>query len=205
MDHGGIKSLLERVPEHFQQLSIDWERIRKLSPEAGCKVLARYWVVERTCSWIDQNRRLREDCEKLTESSEAFIYLAMSRLSCRRRASGGRGRSWSGALALSLLLLETPSDLSTISKATGIEASPSSKLASVKVLRKVSKLPQSLAQRLVDLEGTTCSFAPLEVCVDIVAITFPNPSKLLAQRCRLAESRHPFHAVRQRSRISHRN
>lgn len=96
MDHGGIKSLLERVPEHFQQLSIDWERIRKLSPEAGCKVLARYWVVERTCSWIDQNRRLREDCEKLTESSEAFIYLAMSRLSCRRRASGGRGRSWSG-------------------------------------------------------------------------------------------------------------
>ncbi len=32
---------------------IDWERIRKLLPEPGFKVLPRRWVVERTFSWID--------------------------------------------------------------------------------------------------------------------------------------------------------
>jgi putative transposase len=43
--------------------------------------------VERTFSWIDQNRRMsKEDYERLTESSEAFIYVAMSRLMARRLA-----------------------------------------------------------------------------------------------------------------------
>jgi hypothetical protein len=32
---------------------IDWERLRKLLPEPGFKVLARRWVVERMFSWID--------------------------------------------------------------------------------------------------------------------------------------------------------
>ena len=53
---------------------IDWERIRKLLPEPGFKVLPRRrWVVERTFSWIDQNRRMsKEDYERLPKSSEAF-------------------------------------------------------------------------------------------------------------------------------------
>jgi putative transposase len=42
--------------------------------------------VERTFSWLDQNRRLSKDYEKLTASSEAFVYLAMSRLMVRRLA-----------------------------------------------------------------------------------------------------------------------
>ena len=65
---------------------IDWERIRKLLPEPGFKVLPRRWVVERTFSWIDQNRRMSKDYERLPESSEAFIYLAMTRLMVRRLA-----------------------------------------------------------------------------------------------------------------------
>jgi putative transposase len=65
---------------------IDWERIRKLLPEPGFKVLPRRWVVERTFSWIDQNRRLSKDYERLPETSEAFIYLAMTRLMVRRLA-----------------------------------------------------------------------------------------------------------------------
>ena len=44
------------------------------------------WVVERTFSWTDQNRRMSKDYERLTESSEAFIYVAMSRLMARRLA-----------------------------------------------------------------------------------------------------------------------
>jgi putative transposase len=64
---------------------IDWERIRRLLPEPGFKVLPRRWV-ERTFSWIDQNRRMSKDYERLPETSEAFIYLAMTRLMVRRLA-----------------------------------------------------------------------------------------------------------------------
>jgi putative transposase len=43
--------------------------------------------VERTfSSWIDQNRRMSKDYERLPESSEAFIYVAMTRLMVRRLA-----------------------------------------------------------------------------------------------------------------------
>jgi putative transposase len=43
-------------------------------------------VVERTFSWIDHNRRMSKDYERLPETSEAFIYVAMSRLMARRLA-----------------------------------------------------------------------------------------------------------------------
>jgi putative transposase len=42
--------------------------------------------IERTFSWIDQNRRMSKDYERLPESGEAFIYVAMSRLMARRLA-----------------------------------------------------------------------------------------------------------------------
>ena len=61
----------------------DWQ---KLMPPGGFVVLPRRWVVERTFSWIDQNRRMSKDYERLPESSEAFIYVAMSRLMARRLA-----------------------------------------------------------------------------------------------------------------------
>ena len=63
-------------------VALDWQ---KLMPQ-GFVVLPRRWVVERTFSWIDQNRRMSKDYERLPESSEAFIYLAMSRLMARRLA-----------------------------------------------------------------------------------------------------------------------
>jgi putative transposase len=62
---------------------VDWE---KLMPPNGFQVLPRRWVVERTFSWTDQNRRMSKDYERLTETSEAFIYVAMSRLMARRLA-----------------------------------------------------------------------------------------------------------------------
>ena len=37
-------------------------------------------------SWIDQNRRLSKEYEKLTATSEAFVYVAMTRLMARRLA-----------------------------------------------------------------------------------------------------------------------
>jgi putative transposase len=49
--------------------------------------LPRRWVVERTFSWLSQNRRMSKDYERLPESSEALVYVAMSRLMVRRLAN----------------------------------------------------------------------------------------------------------------------
>src|SRR5215216_3897268 len=64
-------------------VKVDWE---KFMPPRGFQVLPRRWVVERTIAWIDQNRRMSKDYERLPESGEAFIYVAMSRLMLRRLA-----------------------------------------------------------------------------------------------------------------------
>jgi putative transposase len=64
-------------------VKVDWQ---KLMPPKGFQVLPRRWVVERTFSWIDQNRRMSKDYERLPETGEAFIYVAMSRLMVRRLA-----------------------------------------------------------------------------------------------------------------------
>jgi putative transposase len=63
--------------------SVDWQ---KLLPPRGFVVLPRRWVVERTIAWIDHNRRMSKDYERLAATSEAFIYVAMSRLMLRRLA-----------------------------------------------------------------------------------------------------------------------
>jgi putative transposase len=55
-------------------------------PMPAFTVLPRRWVVERTIAWIGRDRRLSKDYEYLPESSEAMIYLAMSRLMVRRLA-----------------------------------------------------------------------------------------------------------------------
>lgn len=52
--------------------------------QKGFKVLPRRWVVERTFGWLNQYRRLSKDYEVLPSSSEAFVYIAMTRLMLRR-------------------------------------------------------------------------------------------------------------------------
>jgi putative transposase len=47
-------------------------------------VVPRRWVVERTFAWLGRFRRLSKDYEHLTTTSEAVIYLAMTRLLVRR-------------------------------------------------------------------------------------------------------------------------
>jgi putative transposase len=62
---------------------VDWQ---KLMPPRGYVALPRRWVVERTFSWLSQNRRMSKDYERLCASAEAFIYAAMIRLMVRRLA-----------------------------------------------------------------------------------------------------------------------
>ena len=62
---------------------IDWQ---KLLPRRGFEVLPRRWVVERTFSWLSQNRRMSKDYERLCVTGEMFVYIAMIRLMVRRLA-----------------------------------------------------------------------------------------------------------------------
>jgi putative transposase len=62
---------------------VDWQ---KLLPLKGFVVLPPRWVVERTLSWIEQQRRMSKDYERLCASGEAWVYAAMSRLMTRRLA-----------------------------------------------------------------------------------------------------------------------
>ena len=64
-------------------VALDWQ---EFMPRRGFVVLPRRWVGGRTFAWIEQNRRMSKDYERLPESSEALIYVAMSRLMARRLA-----------------------------------------------------------------------------------------------------------------------
>jgi putative transposase len=54
------------------------------SPEKGFKLLAKRWVVERTFAWLGRYRRLSKDYEKLPETSETMIRMAMIHIMVRR-------------------------------------------------------------------------------------------------------------------------
>jgi putative transposase len=76
---GWTLEIVER-PRRWGGYPID----RELPPMPAFTVLPRRWVVERTMAWIGRYRRLSKDYEALPESSDAMIYLAMSRLMLRR-------------------------------------------------------------------------------------------------------------------------
>jgi transposase len=61
--------------------------ILRCAGQKGFVLLPRRWVVERTFAWLTQCRRLSLDYERLSESSEAMIYIAMTRLMVRRLAA----------------------------------------------------------------------------------------------------------------------
>ena len=97
-DRDGAKIVLEQIKDSFPRLKliwadagysghlIDWvssvsgwilEIVKRSDDIKGFQILPRRWVVERTFGWLGRYRRLSKDYEGLTESSQAFIYVAM--------------------------------------------------------------------------------------------------------------------------------
>jgi putative transposase len=103
-DRDGARHLLSKLPGSCKKLRRIWVdggyRGQLLNWVAACfrfclqpvlrtreqafVILPRRWVVERTFAWFGYNRRLSRDYERLEQTSETMIYLAMTRLMLRR-------------------------------------------------------------------------------------------------------------------------
>jgi transposase len=59
-------------------VAIDRERFSP--PEGPRPFLPKRWIVERTFSWLGQNRRMSKDYERLPETGEAFVFHADARM-----------------------------------------------------------------------------------------------------------------------------
>jgi putative transposase len=80
------QEVMMRWVREFNKEGMSIDPHKFMSEQGTRPFLPKRWVVERTFSWLGQNRRLSKDYERLPESSEAFIYAAMSRLMARRLA-----------------------------------------------------------------------------------------------------------------------
>jgi len=79
----GDKHLRAWVAEQF---GWDLEVVERDAGIKGFQVLPKRWVVERTFAWLGRNRRLSKDYDLLPETSETWIYIAMTNLMVRRLA-----------------------------------------------------------------------------------------------------------------------
>jgi putative transposase len=80
---GALKDWVRGLARHRP---IDLQIVKRSDDVKGFKVLRKRWIVERTFGWFTQSRRLNKDYETSTESAEAFIYIAMTRIMIRRIA-----------------------------------------------------------------------------------------------------------------------
>src|SRR5215213_9192841 len=61
---------------------------RRSADTEGFIILPHRWIVERTLGWLIRNRRLSKDYERLVQTSESFIEVAMIRLMLKRLLKG---------------------------------------------------------------------------------------------------------------------
>jgi len=81
---GGYRG--EFVDWVMEELHAEMEIVLNLAGQKGFQVIPKRWVIERTNAWITRNRRMARDYERLTETSESFIYILMIRMGLRRLA-----------------------------------------------------------------------------------------------------------------------
>ena len=109
-DRDGARTLLSVLDTQLRRLRVIWadgayagslpmwvrglrkwgkvrlEIVRKANGQRGFAVLPWRWIVERTFAWLGRYRRLKSDYERLPETTEAIIHIAMIRLMLRRLA-----------------------------------------------------------------------------------------------------------------------
>jgi transposase len=61
---------------------------RSKADTEGFTILSHRWIVERTLGWLARNRRLSKDYERLVQTSENLIEVAMIRLMLKRLSKG---------------------------------------------------------------------------------------------------------------------
>ena len=104
-DRDGAKLVLVKLLGRFPRLRLIWadagyagrlvdwvwdtggwllEVVRRNPDSHRFEVLPRRWVVERTLGWLSRCRRLSKDYEERTESSEAWVHIAMIHLMLKR-------------------------------------------------------------------------------------------------------------------------
>ncbi len=62
------------------------EIVERSADTEGFAILPHRWIVERTFGWLMRNRRLSKDYERMVQSSEGFMEVAMIRLILKRLA-----------------------------------------------------------------------------------------------------------------------
>lgn len=104
-DRDGAKMLFLEIKEQMPRLRLIWadggyrgkliiwvavqclwvlEIVKRRDSVKMFVPLPKRWIVERTFSWLNRNRRLSKDYERKIESSEAFLYFSMSILMLKR-------------------------------------------------------------------------------------------------------------------------
>ena len=93
---GGYANVVDSsiIPWAAQELQIDLEVVKRSDDIKGFAVIPWRWVVERTNAWVSAHRRCARDYERLTETSETMIDLAMIDVMANRLAGGTRWRNW---------------------------------------------------------------------------------------------------------------
>ena len=107
-ERDGAKIMFSEIKEQMPRLQLIWadggyrgklilwvaaqclwilEIVKRNDREKVFKVLPKRWIVERTFSWLNRNRRLSKDYERKIQSSEAWLYLSMSILMLKRLKS----------------------------------------------------------------------------------------------------------------------
>jgi transposase len=84
LDGGYKESLFEWVKTIKRWREVRLEQVKRSDRQKGFAVLAKRWVVERTCGWLVKHRRLSKDYEAWCETSESMVYVAMIRLMLAR-------------------------------------------------------------------------------------------------------------------------
>ena len=106
-DRDGAKLVIDKLRGRFPRMRLVWadagyagkliewvwaltgwelEIVKRPRDSHHFQVLPRRWVVERTFAWLSRCRRLSKDYEALSETTEAWIHIAMIHLMLRRLA-----------------------------------------------------------------------------------------------------------------------